>query len=165
MAVFVSLDKKQHNKPHCCALSVPPEALHLKSVVCVPHSDVYSFIMFPLNDESRKKFRCYVSNDTEPTASFLFVSPLTLDLVRDHWQFFHHLAVTLSSFLYAWYHFWDAPLVAPVTGRLALSLFVLCTNTSILLSLISPHPSPLKEFYLNSAKMDPVLLTWLCICK
>lgn len=76
---------------------------------------------------------------------------------------FHHLTVTLLSFLYAWYHSWDAPLVAPVMGRLALSLLVLCTNSSMLLSL-RPSP-PKKEFYLNSVKMDPVMLTWLCICK
>ncbi len=41
--------KKQNNKPHCYSHSVPPEALHLKSVkmvVCVPRSDVYIVFLF-----------------------------------------------------------------------------------------------------------------------
>lgn len=98
---------------------------------------------------------------------FFFLFPFTLNHYVGSLTVFHHLTVKplLLSFLYAWYHFWDAPLVTPVMERLALSLFVLCTNTSILLSLISPPTPPQKEFYLNSVKTDSVMLTWLCICK
>lgn len=140
--------QKQTNEPHGYTHSIPAESPHLKSVTlvnCVSFSDVYSYIFFPLPTKTERS-----SGATPPMTQKLqhpvFVSPLTLDHIRDRWQFSAILKVTLLSFLYAWYHFWAAPLVAPVMGRLALSLFVLCTNTSILLSLISPLPSPQRSF-------------------
>lgn len=141
MAIFVCLEKKLNNKPHGpIDPTWSPLPKNQSNYSCVPRSDVYNYIFCSFNDKGWEKFRCYVSNNTEPTSSVFCIS-------INAWSFkgsltvFHHLTVTLLSFLYAWYHFWDAPLVAPVMGRLALSLFVLCTNTSILLSLIAPPPS------------------------
>lgn len=56
-----------------------------------------------------------------------------------------------------------APSVAPDTGRLALFLFVLCTNTSILLSLKYPPSPQKKESHLNSVKMGPYNCHKVCV--
>lgn len=151
-----------------------PDTLHPKSVkpiICVLFWRCLQLNMyFSFNDRGWNKFRSYIPNNTQPTSSFVFFFFFCISINAQQYKgsltVIHQLSVTLLLFLYAWYHFWDAPLVAPVMGRLALSLFVLCTIISILLSLIAPPPrTHQKEFDLNSVKTDPVMLTWLCICK
>lgn len=72
-------------KPH----RYPPEALHLKSVqllICAPRSNVCIF-SFPVTTKAERSSGAMSPMTQNPRHHFFFVSPLTLDYVRDRWQF------------------------------------------------------------------------------
>lgn len=170
MAFCVSLKKKQSNEPYGYG-----NISHLKpfnynqsnwssvfwcSSSC---SDVYSYIFFPLMTKAERS-----SGATSPTTQnlhhlFFFCITINAWPYKGLLTVFHHLTVTLLSFFCMHGTTFEMP---PWSHLLWEDLhFLSLYYALILVSYYLWKPRPQKKFYLNSVQMDPVMLTWLCICK
>lgn len=150
-----------------------PALQSVKLVSCVCPSHVYiQLYIFSFSNKGWKKFRCYASSDAETTASFFCIS-INAPSSKGSLSVSRHLKITLLSFLVC---FWGSFCMHGTTFEMPHWSHLLWEDLHFLslyyaLILVSsylwraPPPLPPKEFYLNSVKMDPVMLTWLCICK